>query len=338
MGDIDIIVIGSSAGGVLALKQLVAALPADFKTPIFVVQHLAPGKDTYLASILDHAGPLPAVHPTDGTRITEGTIYVASPDHHMLVEDGHILIKKGPKENRFRPSIDALFRSAAYSYGPRAAGVILTGMLDDGCSGMWSLKRMGGITIVQDPEQALYPSMPLSVLQYVDPDHICPLAGMGQLLVEITKDTLHRTPVADPMEVKLLKMEVDIAALENAFEKGIIGMGERSSLTCPECGGALASYVEGKLVRYRCHTGHAYSSASLLASVTEATEHKLWAALRSLEEAVMIVEKDAAVHIKLEDGKPVINDSVKIRTLKEQAAKLHDFLNHYLHFSGLFVD
>ena len=338
MADIDVIVIGSSAGGVVALRQLVAALPADFKTPIFIVQHLAAGKDTYLANILDHAGPLPAIHPTDGTRIADGTIYVASPDHHMLLEDGRILVKKGPKENRFRPSIDALFRSAAYSYGPRAAGVVLTGTLDDGCSGMWSLKRMGGTTIVQDPEHALYPSMPLSVLQYVTPDYICPLAGISPLLVKLTQATVHKEAVANQMEVKLLKMEVDIAALGNAFDKGIIGMGERSSLTCPDCGGALTSYTEGKLVRYRCHTGHAYSSSLLLTSVTETTEHKLWAALRSLEEAVLIVEKDAAVNMQVEDGKPLISDSVKIRTLKEQATKLHNFLNHYLQFDSLSFD
>ncbi|TDE17146.1 chemotaxis protein CheB [Dyadobacter psychrotolerans] len=338
MADIDVIVIGSSAGGVMALKQLVAALPADFKTPVFVVQHLAPGKDTFLADILDRSGPLHAIHPVDGTKIEEGTIYVSLPDHHMLVESGHILIKKGPKENRFRPSIDALFRSAAYSYGPRAIGIVLTGMLDDGCSGMWSLKRLGGITIVQDPEQALYPSMPLSVLEYIAPDHVCPLSSMSELLVELTRHSIPKKSVADPYEVKLLKMEVDIAALGNAFDKGIISMGEKSSLTCPECGGALDSYTEGKLVRYRCHTGHAYSSASLLSAVNETTEHKLWAALRSLEEAVMIVEKDAAVNLQIAESQLAPGDAIKIQTLKHQATQLHNFLNHYLQLNDLSID
>ncbi|MBE9464003.1 chemotaxis protein CheB [Dyadobacter sp. UP-52] len=136
MRSVDVIVIGSSAGGVMVLRQLVAALPADFKTPIFIVQHMAAAKDSYLVNILDSSGPLRVLHPADGAKIEKATIYVAPPDYHMLIEKGHILVKKGPKENRFRPSIDALFRSAAYSYGSGAVGIVLTGMLDDGCSGM----------------------------------------------------------------------------------------------------------------------------------------------------------------------------------------------------------
>jgi two-component system chemotaxis response regulator CheB len=302
MSDHKVIVIGSSAGGVFALKELIGSLPADFKAPVFIVQHVAADRHSYLAEILDHAGPLPALHPSDGTKIQEGTIYVAPPDHHMLIEDGHILVKRGPKENRFRPSIDALFRSAAYTYGQNVIGLILTDMLDDGTSGMWSVKRRGGIAIVQDPDQALYPSMPESVLQFVDADYICPLNQISRLLPELIQKSMEPKHDTDPQQVRLLKMEVDIAALGNAFDKRIVQMGEPSSLACPECGGALSTLTEGKIVRYRCHTGHGYSSASLLAEVNETAEHKLWAALRSLEEAVMIVEKNAAVSAKNEGG------------------------------------
>lgn len=338
MADIKVIVIGSSAGGVVALKELVAALPADFKTPIFIVQHLSADQPSYLADILNHSGPLQATNPADGTKIEEGNIYIAPPDHHMLIEAGHILVKRGPKENRFRPSIDALFRSAAYSYRQDVIGVILTGMLDDGCSGMWSVKQMGGITIVQDPEQALYPSMPASVLQFVDVEYISTISKISQLLTDLTRRTTQESPEANQKEVRLLKMEVDIAALGNAFDKGIIRMGELSPLTCPECGGALTSFTEGKLVRYRCHTGHAYTSASLLAEVTETAEHKLWAALRSLEEAVMIVEKSAAISNLSTDIAQPISHSVKIGALKHQVNELHGFLDHYLQFNDLPLD
>ncbi len=172
----DIIVIGSSAGGVLALQELVASLPVGFKVPIFIVQHIPPTSTSMMPQILSRVGLLKAVHPRDGDPIEEGHIYLAPPDHHMLVERDRILIKKGPKENRFRPSIDALFRSAAYNYGSRVIGIVLTGLLDDGTSGMWSVKRLGGLGIVQQPQDAAYPSMPASVLEYVDVDYVSPLA------------------------------------------------------------------------------------------------------------------------------------------------------------------
>jgi two-component system chemotaxis response regulator CheB len=328
MPDHKVIVIGSSAGGVLALKELVAALPADFKTPLFIVQHVAPNQPSYLAEILNHAGPLRAVHPRDGTKIDEGMIYVAPPDHHLLIEGDHLLVRKGPKENRFRPSIDALFRSAAYCYGSNVIGVVLTGMLDDGCSGMWSLKRMGGVAIVQDPVEALYPSMPQSVLEYVEPDHLCSLSEISQLLIALDQKARSQKPSGGENEIRLLKMEVDIAALSNAFDKGIVKMGEHTPLTCPECGGALNGFTEGKLVRYRCHTGHAFSSASLLADVTESAEQKLWSALRCLEEAFLIVEKEASVY-----AEPAVGYSARLQALKSQAEELHRFLEHYLQFN-----
>jgi len=207
-------------------------------------------------------------------------------------------------------------------------------MLDDGCSGMWSLKRMGGTTIVQDPNQALYPSMPLSVLQYVDADHICPISGIVPLLLELTSQTTSNAAIAETKEIELLKMEVDIAALKNAFDMGVTEVGEHSLVSCPECGGVMNSVTEGAIVRYRCHTGHAYSSASLLAGVTETTEQKLWSALRSLEEAVMIVEKEVAV-LESVSVQPPVSQSIKLRALKKQVGELHNFLNHYLQFSAL---
>lgn len=288
-----VIVIGSSAGGVIALKELVASLPPDFEVPIFIVQHIAPQVHSYLPDILNHSGSLKAKHPEDGEQIRNGHIYIAPPDHHLLIEEDHILVKKGPKENRFRPSVDALFRSAAYTYKNGVIGVILTGMLDDGTSGMWAINQMKGITIVQDPLDALYQSMPQNVLEHVNVDYIVPLAYIPELLIGLTTIEMEEIPIDEDKNKELMKMEIDIAAQQNGFERGIIQMGEPSSLTCPECGGGLTSLTEGKITRYRCHTGHAYSSESLLAEVSETAEVKVWQAIRSLEERIMLLEKSA---------------------------------------------
>lgn len=209
----NIVVIGASAGGVVALKELVRSLPPDFNATIFIVQHIAAYATSMLPEILNHAGSLRAVHPADGDSFQPGMIYIAPPDHHILIEEDRVLVKKGPKENRFRPSIDALFRSAAYNFGERAIGVVLTGLLDDGTSGMWSIKRLGGIGIVQKPEDAEYSSMPSSVLEYVDVDYAVPLAKMGALLNQLTSEEI--TPphlTLSPEEEQILKTEVQIAS------------------------------------------------------------------------------------------------------------------------------
>ncbi|WP_080057235.1 chemotaxis protein CheB [Spirosoma aerolatum] len=286
----DIIVIGASAGGVYALKELVAALPSDFQPALFVVQHVSPHAPSYLPDILTTAGHLIATHPLDGELIQPGHIYIAPPDHHLLVEYDQVIVKKGPKENRFRPSIDALFRSAAYTYGPRVIGIVLTGMLDDGTSGMWSIKRLGGTCIIQEPEEAMYASMPSSVLNYVDVDYSLPVADMALLLIRLTKETVMEKPALSKEEEKRLETEVNIAAQDSAFDLGILNMGELTPLTCPECNGALISIKEGKLIRYRCHTGHAFTASSLLAETTKVVEESYWKAVRSLEETVLLLE------------------------------------------------
>jgi two-component system chemotaxis response regulator CheB len=164
------IVIGASAGGFEVVVDIASNLPANLPAPVFVVMHVPAYHRSYLPSILGKAGSLPAMHPGDGQKIESGTIYVAPPDHHLLIDDGHVAVKRGPKENGFRPSIDALFRSAAYSFGARTIGVVLSGALHDGTSGLWTIKRLGGTAIVQDPNEAEYASMPRSALEYVEAD------------------------------------------------------------------------------------------------------------------------------------------------------------------------
>jgi|SRR5688572_17152555 len=297
-----IVVIGASAGGVEPLKQVAAGLPADLPAAVLVVLHVPPYQASALPEILSRAGKLPAEHPKHGRRLEAGRIYVAPPDHHMLVEGSHLAVTKGPKENRFRPSIDALFRSAAYTAGPGVIGVILSGALDDGTSGLWSVKRLGGVAIVQRPSEAQIDTMPLSALQQVEVDHEVPTAEIAPLIVKLVSSRARRR-IRVPKELgQRMRIEVDIAARNEAFQKGVLGLGELTSFTCPECHGALVMIPELKMARYRCHTGHAYTDSSLVEGVMASTGELLYQTVRSYEEAVLLL-RDMAKHLK-EGGDP----------------------------------
>lgn len=288
----DIIVIGSSAGGIDALRQLVQMLPAKFDGSIFIVQHFPSAYNSILDIVLSRSGPLEAVFAKDGELFEKGRIYLAPPDHHLLVENGKTLVKKGPKENKFRPSIDALFRSAAYNYGPQVIGVVLSGLLNDGTSGLWSVKRSGGIAIVQDPSEAEYDAMPQNVLQNVEVDHVAAVHQIPVLLQEIMNNPIDimENNNKSAAEKVLLEMEVKIASNHNSFEAGMMDMGKLSPFTCPECHGVLVSIKEGKYSRYRCHTGHAFSSTALLAEITKTVEDNFWSTVRGMEEGIMLLE------------------------------------------------
>ena len=287
----DIVVIGASAGGIAPIIEIVKALPKDFKASVFIVVHVSPASPSSLPAILTRSGPLKAIHPMDREKIEPGKIYVAPPDHHLLIEDGHTVVKKGPKENRFRPSVDALFRSAAYEYGSRVIGVVLSGFLDDGTSGLWSVKRLGGISIIQQPEESEFPDMPLNVLEYVDVDYKLKASEIAPMLVKLTEEKAPKTPKLSAEELKRMKLEIVIAYTGNAFELGILSMGKLTSFTCPECHGALVSLDEGNLTRFRCHTGHGYTTSTLLAGVTKVIDENLWEAMRGIEEATLILEE-----------------------------------------------
>lgn len=289
----DIVVIGASAGGVIALVDLFKSLPPDFESYLLVVQHVSPYSPSVLPQILSRSGHLKAVHPKDGDKLSKNTIYVAPPDHHLLIENDKLIVKKGPKENRFRPSIDALFRSAAYNYGARVIGVVLSGLMDDGTSGLWSIKRHNGLGVIQHPGDAEFPSMPQNVMEFVEVDHAVPVSEMAQLLNRLTKERAPEAPILEKREKERLRMEINIASQDNAFDMGIMEKGPFTPFTCPECSGALVEFTEGKIVRYRCHTGHAFTDSSLLAGVTKAVEESLWKTVRGLEEAVMILQQSA---------------------------------------------
>jgi two-component system, chemotaxis family, protein-glutamate methylesterase/glutaminase len=283
-----VILLGASAGGVSALSKLVAGLPADLPAAVFVVLHIAPYGKSAMPAILSRAGLLPASHPEDQTPIEGGRIYVAPPDHHLILEDGLVRISRGPTENSQRPAVDVLFRTAAQSYGRRAVGVVLTGNLDDGTAGLAIIKRYGGITVAQDPEDADYPSMPTSAIQNVEVDHIAPLADIPALLVALANQPVDDDPVDPPSgtdpEGRDMKQEIEHG--QDPEERGV-----PSDLTCPACGGSLRESRIDSVVHFRCRTGHAFSPETLLAKQADTIEEALWAALRALEENAALARR-----------------------------------------------
>jgi two-component system chemotaxis response regulator CheB len=287
----DIVVIGASAGGMGALEKLVAGLPADLPAAVFVVWHLAPGVTSVLPSVLSRAGPLPASRPNDGDPIKTGRIYIGPNDHHMLLERGYIRIAKGPKENRFRPAVDPLFRSAAYIYSTRTIGVVLSGALDDGTAGLWAIKLRGGTAVVQDPADAMHRSMPLNALDNVQVDYKLPVAEIGPLLGRLTREQAAPEPLIAAEERDKMEAEVKIAREMDARVENILQFGELSPFTCPECHGVLSMFRDGRIIRFRCHTGHALSAGTLLEATTEQVEQRLFDAVRALDEIIMLLNQ-----------------------------------------------
>ncbi|HEY1584307.1 MAG TPA: chemotaxis protein CheB [Polyangia bacterium] len=286
----DIVVVGASAGGVSALDRLVAALPEDFSASLFVVMHLKPDGRSHLVDILQRNSRLPIVAPDDGDAIEPGHVYVAQADHHLLVDDRTVRITRGPKENRNRPAIDALFRSAAYLHGERAIGVVLSGVLDDGTAGLWSIKERGGIAIVQSPDDAEYGGMPKSAIEYVDVDYVCAIEAIPPLLRRLTTEPIFRKPA--PIS-KQLEIEARIALEGRGLQMGVMELGPVVPYTCPECYGAMVDLSRGSVPRFRCQTGHAYSINNLLAEVSAYAENSLWNGIRAIEESMMLLDQMA---------------------------------------------
>jgi len=285
----DIVVIGASAGGIEALTSILKTLPAGFPATVFVVVHLAPDSPGYLPQILSRAGPLRAERASDRRTFRPGRVYLAPPDHHLMVEaNGRMRVTRGPKENRARPAVDPLFRSAALAFGSRVIGVVLSGGLDDGTAGLRGIKMCGGIAIVQDPADALVDSMPATALRHVSVDYSRPAREIGPLLAELVSRETPRQIVPEADMRKQLEIEVDIAKGSHR-SIAVTQLGEPSMLTCPECHGTLLQIRGEKPWRFRCHTGHAFSSDSLLSELTDVTEQAIWNAVRSIQESSMLM-------------------------------------------------
>jgi two-component system chemotaxis response regulator CheB len=282
----DLVVIGASAGGVDALRVIAAGLPRDFPAATCVVVHAGPDSPGVLDGILGRSGPLEAVMVRARERLKPGVIYVSRPDHHLVVEPSYVVATRGPRENRFRPAVDPLFRSAAQAYGPRVIGVVLSGGLDDGTAGLWAVKRLGGIAMVQDPEDARVDSMPRSAMSDVRVDHCLPAARIAAALERLAREDIAQAGgyvVPEPM-----KIEVSIAREQNPLEAGVERLGEPSRLACPECHGVLLGLEEDDRVRFRCHTGHAYTAESLMGEFDKAIENSLWSSIRALQEKAIL--------------------------------------------------
>lgn len=279
-----IVVLGGSAGGLKAVMQIVAALDAKLPAAVFIVLHLGAEPAPSLATRLAKAGSLDAAFAKDGEPIEAGRLYIAPPDHHLLIQANSLRLSHGPRVNRARPAIDLTLRSAAVAYGSRAIGVVLSGMLDDGTAGLVAIRRCGGTALVQDPADALYADMPRSALAYTDADHTLPASAMGPLL-----NQLARAPVMSTSDIP------NDLALENRFDLNTAGgvtpptdqLGSPVSMGCPECGGPLSEINQGPL-RYRCRIGHSLSARNMLVRQDEEIERTLWVALRTLEEQARV--------------------------------------------------
>lgn len=326
----DIILLGASAGGVQALCEVMGSLPPNLPAAVFVVLHVAPHGQSALPAILGRSGCLPASHPSDGELIQPGRIYVAPPDRHLLIDGDRVTLSRNATENGHRPAVDVLFRTAARAYRRRVVAVVLTGNLDDGTAGLAVVKRYGGVAVVQDPQEADYPSMPASAIANVAVDHVLPLADIGPLLDELVRQPLPPHSDSGPLEEE----DEESDTMREQLESGGSESGLASGFTCPECGGALFEKPGQKPLHFRCHTGHAYSPESLLAKQSETLESALWAALRSLQENAALARR---MERRVREGG---GDRAGERYSKraEDAEKHAAFLRSILHQGGSDLD
>jgi two-component system chemotaxis response regulator CheB len=320
---LHIICIGASAGGLNAIGELLGQLQPGINAAVFVVFHLSRSSlgDIFLAR-LKKTTRLPCSIPASNEKVQADHVYLAAPDSHLLVQKDRVVIGHGPSENRFRPSIDVLFRSAAAHYGNRVIGIVLTGLLNDGTAGMWAIKQSGGQCIVQDPNEAEFPDMPLSVLENMEVDYCGSLKTMGVAI----ENLLNRS---DPQK----KEAPDIVRAESAISEKVASgievvshLGEKSVYACPACGGGLWKINNGKLSHYRCHIGHSYTDQDMVLEQAEGVEQTLWVALRMMEERKLFMLKLANENSK--KGLEKLNQSYRHqgKQLEVHIDKLKDLL------------
>ena len=281
--------IGASAGGVETLFELVAGLDIELPAALFIVLHQAAQGPAVLPELLDRRCALPVDAARDGAPVRPGRVVVAPPDRHLLVQDGRVVLSRGPKENGHRPGIDPLFRSLALEAGPGATGVVLSGLLDDGAAGLLEVVRHGGSAVVQDPDEALFDSMPRAALDQVPGAIVRPVAAVGSTLREI----LGREPLGVHRPTAQLRYEVDASRAEEIATVLDDPPGPVAGIACPDCSGPLFDLGTGRLHHFRCRTGHAWSEQSLGAEQDDALERSLYVALRALEDKAALSHRIA---------------------------------------------
>jgi two-component system, chemotaxis family, protein-glutamate methylesterase/glutaminase len=271
-----------------ALVQLVRSLPVDFPHAVLVVLHVAPTGTSVLPAILSRACRLPVGSPADGEELRPGHVYVAPPDCHLVVEDSRLRLSQAPRENGHRPAIDPTMRSAASSYDGGTIGIVLSGSRDDGTAGLMAIKAQGGTAIVQDPEEALYPAMPLSAIAHVEADAVLPIGAMaGWILRNTPTNGAPGSETAMSIDEPKDDPGATVVDIGGAMPPSATGEGTR--FTCPDCGGVLFERHEGALERFQCSVGHVFSIESLSSAQAEALEGALWAAVRSLEDRAALL-------------------------------------------------
>lgn len=274
-----VVVIGASAGGVEAITRLVSTLPADLPYAVMVVLHMPAQAPSVLPRIVDRAGPLQAVAAQHGSPLEAGQVYVATPDHHLLIDGDHVAVTKGPTENGHRPAINALFRSAALAFGPRAIGVLLSGVLDDGVLGLSTIRARGGTTLCQALDDALFPTLPSNAMEAEVVDHVSAAGDMGTLITDLSKRDIEDLPM-EPDDTLELENRIAMSAPFSS-RVNTLSLGPPSGYTCPDCNGSLQTIDDAG---FRCRVGHAWTAESLLQARDDEVQAALWIAVRSLEE------------------------------------------------------
>jgi two-component system chemotaxis response regulator CheB len=319
----DVVVVGASAGGVEALRGLMAALPADLPAAVLVVLHMPAGGTSALSAILGRAGHLPVQPATHGAQLRHGHVYTAVPDHHLLVVDDVMALSKGPTENGHRPGVDALFRSAARAAGPRVIGAVLSGTLDDGTAGLMSIVARGGVAVIQDPSDAIYGGMPESALREVPSAYVAPVAELADAISKLTRERVDDLPPTAMSPVE--QFEADIA--ERGLEEGGLRMntiGEPSGFTCPDCDGSLIT-VPGTR-RYRCRVGHAWTEEALAEQKDAELERALWTALRTLDEKISLGRRMERTAVERGNGLVARRYAASVAEAAQAAAVLRHFI------------
>jgi two-component system chemotaxis response regulator CheB len=306
----DLVVIGASAGGVEALRQVVADLPGDLPAAICVVLHLAPGSPSALAPILQRAGRLSCRSAQDGDELRPGRILVAPPDCHLLVEEDRAHVTTGPRENGHRPAVDPLFRSAALARDGRVIGVVLSGTRDDGAAGLSTIKAHGGATIVQDPEEALYAGMPTNALAHVAVDAVAPSTLIAATIMAMVNGD-------DPPPGTRQSPGPDAARSDD----------EQVTTICPECGGVLSERIEGGMIQWRCRVGHRYSPDSMIDAQGEDVEAALWAAIRALEDRESLLMRMASKAFVGEQRRSARSFRERAESASESARRVREVLS-----------
>ena len=316
MSQFPVVVIGASAGGVSVLLELAQALPSGFPAVIAVALHVGKQR-SILPALMSERGPLPAMHPQDGEVPRPGTIYVAPPDHHLLLSPTALRLSRGPRENHARPAIDPMFRTAALGWRERAIGVVLSGTLDDGTAGLVAIKDCGGTAIVQDPATAIEPGMPASAMANVKVDHCLAVADIVPMLQRLVGQP-HASAPTQPAGYLLREQSV-FEGNQNMSEtiSQLAALGPASGLTCPECGGGLWEVSPARPLRYRCHTGHAYSALTLESAQVEVAGHALQSSLRSLQERELLLLRLASVA-------EATGDAAQAAAGRKQAERVHE--------------